>query len=117
MPFKITVPSLPPVEFSPNWRGHWSARSRAGHKAHDDIIALVKEQGWSGKALSGVTISVSWGVKDKRRRDTDHFAASTKPYIAALVLAGVLEDDSRFDVLFQFSWHEAGQSETVITVT
>jgi hypothetical protein len=29
----------------------------------------------------------------------------------------VLEDDSRFHVLFQFSWHEAGQSETVITVT
>ena len=117
MPFKITVPSLPPVEFSPNWRGHWSARSRAGNKAHDDIIALVKEQGWDGKALSGVTISVSWGVKDKRRRDTDNFAARTKPYIDALVLAGVLEDDSRFHVLFQFSWHEANQSEPVITVT
>ena len=117
MPFKITVPSLPPVEFSPNWRGHWSERSRAGNKAHDDIIALVKEQGWDGKALSGVTISVSWGVKDKRRRDTDNFAARTKPYIDALVLAGVLEADSRFHVLFQFSWHEAGQSETVLAVT
>ena len=57
------------------------------------------------------------GVKDKRRRDTDNFAARTKPYIDARVLAGVLEDDSRFHVLFQFSWHEAGQSETVITVT
>jgi len=117
VPFKITVPSLPPVEFSPNWRGHWSARSKAGNRAHDEVIALVKEQGWDGKALSGVTISVSWGVKDTRRRDTDNFAARTKPYIDALVLAGVLEDDSRFHVLFQFSWHEAGQSETVITVT
>jgi len=29
----------------------------------------------------------------------------------------VLEDDSRFHVLFQFGWHEAKQSETVITVT
>lgn len=117
MPFKITIPSLPPVEFSPNWRGHWRSRSKAGRQAHDDVIALVKEQGWDSTPLSGVTISVSWGVKDKRRRDTDNFAARTKPYIDALVKAGVLEDDSRFHVLFQFSWHEANQSETVITVT
>ena len=60
---------------------------------------------------------MSWGVKDKRRRDTDNFAARTKPYIDALVMAGVLEDDSRFHVLFQYRWHEAKQSETVITVT
>ena len=117
MSFTITVPSLPPEEFSPNWRGHWSARGRAGSQAHDDVIALVKEQGWDGHPLTGVTISVSWGVKDKRRRDTDNFAARTKPYIDALVIAGVLEDDSRFHVLFQFGWHEAKQSETVITVT
>ncbi len=117
MPFSITIPSLPPKEFSPNWRGHWSARGRAGRQAHDDVIALVKEQGWNGQPLTGVTISVSWGVKDKRRRDTDNFAARTKPYIDALVMAGVLEDDSRFHVLFQYGWHEAKKSETVITVT
>jgi len=33
------------------------------------------------------------------------------------VIAGVLVDDSRFHVLFQYKWHEAKQSETVITVT
>lgn len=81
------------------------------------MIALIKEQGWNSHPLTGVTICVSWGVKDKRRRDTDNFAARTKPYIDALVIAGVLEDDSRFHVLFQYRWHEAKQSETVITVT
>ena len=47
MQFSITIPSLPPKEFSPNWRGHWAVRGKAANAAYDEVIALVAEQGWN----------------------------------------------------------------------
>ena len=112
----ITVPTLPPKEWSPNARTHWAPKAKVAVEAHSDVIALVREQGWKGNPMDAARIEVSWGVKDKRRRDTDNFVGRTKPYIDGLVLAGVLVDDSRYNVTYEFSWHKADQSETVITV-
>ena len=113
----ITIGSLPPAEFSPNSRVHWRRRNEARLIAHDEIIALVAEQGWHGPAIDYAQVTVSWGVNDKRRRDTDNFVGRTKPYIDGLVHAGVLVDDSSRNVIYQFQWHEAKQKETIITVT
>ena len=113
---EITIPSLPPEEFSPNARIHWAVRGKAANQAYDDVIALVSEQGWNQDPIAGAHISVSWGVKDRRRRDTDNFVARTKPYIDGLIKAGVIADDSRFHVRYSFSWHNASAPETVITI-
>jgi Holliday junction resolvase RusA-like endonuclease len=113
----ITIGSLPPAEFSPNSRVHWARKHEARILAHDEVIALVAEQGWHGPAIDHAQVTVSWGVNDKRRRDTDNFVGRTKPYIDGLVHAGVLVDDSSRNVIYQFQWHEAKQKETIITVT
>ena len=112
----ITVPGLPPKEWSPNARTHWAPKAKVAVEAPSDVMALVKEQGWSGDPMDAARISVSWGVKDKRRRDTDNFVGRTKPFIDGLVLAKVLVDDSRYNVSYEFQWHKAEQEETVITV-
>ena len=113
----ITINSLPPAEFSPNSRVHWAKRDVARVLAHDLVISLVNAEGWQGPALDRAEVTVSWGVNDKRRRDTDNFVGRTKPYIGGLVHAGVLVDDSSRNVVYQFQWQEAKQKETIITVT
>ena len=113
----ITIGSLPPAEYSPNSRAHWTKKRKARVLAYDEVIALVNEQGWHGPAIDPAYVTVSWGVNDKRRRDTDNFVGRTKPYIDGLVHAGVLVDDSSRNVIYQFQWHEAKQKETIITVT
>ena len=113
----ITIGALPPAEFSPNSRVHWARKNEARLIAYDEVIALVKEQGWTDPPLDYAQVTVSWGVNDKRRRDTDNFVGRTTPYIDGLVHAGVLVDDSSRNVIYQFQWHEAKQKETIITVT
>ena len=116
MQFSITIPSLPPKEFSPNARVHWAVRGKAANAAYDMIIALVAEQGWNNFPLDVAHITVSWGVKDRVRRDTDNFVGRTKPYIDGLVKAQVIADDSRHHVMYTYKWHDAVSSETVITI-
>ena len=116
MQFSITIPSLPPKEFSPNARVHWAVRGKAANAAYDTIIALVAEQGWNNIPLNVAHITVSWGVKDRIRRDTDNFVGRTKPYIDGLVKAQVIADDSRHHVMYTYKWHDAVSSETVITI-
>jgi len=116
MQLSITIPSLPPKEFSPNARVHWAVRGKAANAAYDTIIALVAEQGWNNIPLDVAHITVSWGVKDRYRRDTDNFVGRTKPYIDGLVKAQVIADDSRHHVMYTYKWHDAVSSETVITI-
>ena len=116
MQLSITIPSLPPKEFSPNARVHWAVRGKAANAAYDTIIALVAEQGWNNIPLNVAHITVSWGVKDRIRRDTDNFVGRTKPYIDGLVKAQVIADDSRHHVMYTYKWHDAVSSETVITI-
>jgi len=116
MILSITIPRLPPAECSPNSRVHWRQKGEAVRIAKDEAIAAVKEQGWRGPPMQAALIQVSWGVKDKRKRDTDNFVARTKPFIDGIVQVGVLADDSRFHVRYQYGWHEAKQFETTITI-
>ena len=38
----ITVPGLPPKEWSPNARTHWAPKAKVAVEAHSDVMALVK---------------------------------------------------------------------------
>ena len=113
---EIVIPSLPPAEFSPNARVHWAVRGKAANQAYDEVIIALHQQGWNAPPIKAALISVSWGVKDRRKRDTDNFVARTKPYIDQLVKSGVLADDDRFHVRYQYGWHESKTPETVINI-
>ena len=93
-----------------------AVRGKAANAAYDTIIALVAEQGWNNIPLDVAHITISWGVKDRYRRDTDNFVGRTKPYIDGLVKAQVIADDSRHHVMYTYKWHDAVSSETVITI-
>ena len=114
--FSITIPRLPPAECSPNSRVHWREKGKAVAIAKDEAIAAVKAQEWSGPPVQAALIHVSWGVNDKRKRDTDNFVARTKPFMDGIVIAGVIADDSRFHVRYQYGWHESKTPETVINI-
>jgi Holliday junction resolvase RusA-like endonuclease len=75
-----------------NGRQHWAARNRAAQ--------ALKKAAWA-KALQAklprlerVAITVEYQPPDKRRRDPDNYAATGKPLIDGLVIAGILPDDN-----------------------
>jgi len=113
----IKLDSLPPVEFSPNSRVHWRTRHQAGIYAKNDVIALVLDQGWQGPALSGAVVTITWGLPTKRTVDWDNLVARSKPWLDALVDAGVLAGDSVRDYTPEYGWFQSpGKPVTIITV-
>jgi Holliday junction resolvase RusA-like endonuclease len=113
----FTLPYLPPVEFSGNYRGHWTARYKAGEKVKNDVIALIREQEWSGPPLGTAIVTVAWGLPDRRRRDWDNLFASTKPILDGLKAAGVIKDDSVRDISPVLIWYYSpGKPECRVTI-
>lgn len=93
--FTITLPGLPDPNLSPNSRVSWAVRYRATLVAKDEVVALVREQGWFRAPIQGkVVLKITWCPADRRRRDYDNLVGAMKPYIDALVVAGVLVDDN-----------------------
>ena len=113
----IALPYLPPKEFNPNSRVHWSQRYRAGQKVKDDVMALVLEQGWQGDALEKAKVKITWTFPDKRRRDLDNLLSATKPCLDSLVLAGVIQDDSMNHITLELAWQQGKKAETMIEVS
>ena len=114
---KITLSQLPPAEYSPNSRVNWHVRHKAGVEAKNDILALVLEQGWSGPALSGATVTITWGLPTKKVVDWDNLIARCKPYLDGLVDAGVLVGDSVRDYQPVYKWFDSpGKPITIIEV-
>lgn len=115
----IRIPSLPPKECSPNWRGHWAARNRAVGQAKDWVIALVLVVSpWWPKPIANPVVTVTWGMPDKRVRDYDNMVAMTKPYIDGLVAAGVIaKDDMRSVKITYQDTYSKGQPYTEMVVS
>ena len=90
----IELNGLPDKLLSPNSRAHWSKKLDAKNQAINDVIALVKEQGWNQKPLERAVIRIAWGMPDKRARDLDNLLSSCKAHLDGLVHAGVIVDDS-----------------------
>jgi hypothetical protein len=110
----IKLDCLPPREFSPNSRVHWRTRHRAGVQAKNDVIALVLEQGWQGPALCDAVVSIRWGLPTKRVVDWDNLVARSKPYLDALVDAGVLVGDSVRDYTPEYGWFQSPRKPVTI---
>lgn len=116
-PIRIELPYLPPREFSPNSRGHWSERARAGRRVKNDVYALLREQvSRLPMFYRNPLISVRWGLPDKRRRDHDNLVAMTKPIIDALVGVVVTDDDVR-TIQVHYEWFDSPRTpKTIVEV-
>ncbi len=111
---RIVLDALPPAELSPNSRLHWSKKQKVKHQITDDIIALVKEQGWSQKPLEHAVVRFSWGMPDQRRRDPDNLLSACKTHLDALGTAGVLADDSWKNIEIQIKCFDSPKKPLTI---
>lgn len=89
----ITLP-LPARELSPNWRGHWAAKSKRvkAYREHACAMALRPERAWMPAKKATSQLTFYW--PDKRRRDKDNSLASMKSVFDGIADAGVVADDS-----------------------
>lgn len=72
-----------------NQRMHWGRHSKLTKEIRSTVALLAR-----GRTITPpVTVSLVWTVTDKRRRDTDNPAPTTKACIDGCRDAGVFTDD------------------------
>lgn len=114
---RLVLP-LPPRELSPNARVHWIVRAKANRAAKEAVHALSLQQRPRGKPLARATVSVTFWVPDRRRRDKGNLIGAAKAYLDGLKDAGVIQDDAwQFieEVYPPVEYHK-GESKTIIEV-
>ncbi len=130
----ISLPTLPPVEYSANksrgrsWKAQYGA-SYGKRGARDQIMALVLEQGWKGQPLTTARVLVHFYLPDLRTRDHGMLVERCKPWLDALTVgfktkegwiagAGVILDDKLKCIGFPVYTYEyrSRQAGTIITV-
>jgi len=97
---RIEVTQLPPVSSSPNWRGFWPERHKAGKVYHDAVfyccVDARNRERFGGMPLPLFTkarLNLTFVFPEQRRRDRDNMLSSAKPGIDAIVDAGLLLND------------------------
>lgn len=87
----IEVPLLPPVECSPNWRGHFMARYRAGKQFKQDVFRCtidaknrLSQDELNRLPLQKAELNLLFVVAEWRVRDADNWLARFKPGLDAL---------------------------------
>lgn len=113
---RIELP-LPPKELSPNARVHWSVRARATREAIDQVFAAVLEQGGKPRSFDHATVTMTFVVPNKRRRDKQNLIGASKAYIDGLV-GTVIKDDNwqSIEEIYPPIVYEKGKSMTIIEV-
>ena len=90
----ITLPYLPPKEFSRNSREHWSTLHRVQDRTADDVFALLREAGWEqSEPWTKAEVTLTFVLPDRRTRDADNLITAAKPIMDALVTHQVIQDD------------------------
>lgn len=96
---RIEVTQLPPIEYSPNWRGHWTEKNRAGKIYHDAVFYCcvdARNRGFGGGMsfpLTKAVLNLTFVFSEHRRRDRDNLLAKFKPGLDGIVGSGLLLDD------------------------
>ncbi len=107
---------LPDPVLSPNARVHWQVRARATREAKEQVIAAVLSQKRQ-KLLDRATVTVTFVVGDRRRRDKGNLISSVKAYLDGLV-GLVISDDSwqHIEEVYPPIQYEKGKKMTIIEV-
>lgn len=114
--FRIVLNELPPREFSPNARLHWSVVRKVRERIADDIIALCREQDMTGMPYARAVVRFKVGIPDKRVRDLDNLIAACIPLLNAIKRI-VIKDDNLRSIKLEYSWFESPKDpKTVIEV-
>lgn len=97
---RIEVSQLPPVECSPNWRGHWVQRYQAGRIYGLAVFyCCVDYKNRLGDAFTPIQVArldLTLVYPVERVRDRDNLIAMFKPGLDAVVRAGLIAgDDSK----------------------
>lgn len=104
----------PPAELSPNARVHWRTLAKARMQYKHDCYWTVRSQRFPHLVPPAVA-EVTFVVTDKRRRDTDNHMAMLKPAFDALVMTGVLEDDSHDKLrILEPKWERGPEKKVVV---
>lgn len=96
---RIEVPFLPPVEYSPNWRGFWLEKHKAGKVYQDAVFYCcvdARNKGYD-KGLSfpfaKAKLKLTFVFPEHRLRDQDNLLARFKPGLDGIVDSGLIPDD------------------------
>lgn len=98
---RIEIDALPPEEYSPNWRGHWADRSRAGRLYQQLVFyslvsacnLAIRQQGmWV--PFQRAILDLTFIFPEYRERDEDNMRSRMKPGQDALVQAGFIQTDT-----------------------
>ena len=116
MTFRLELDHLPDPRLSPNARLHYMLLYKAKREAKEEAFAIAKKVGGPDKPYHRVHITITYVSKDKRRRDMDNLLASTKPAIDGIVAAGVIEDDSVFNVSYSLYYEVGDKAKTIIEI-
>ena len=96
---RIEVTQLPPVTSSPNWRGFWPERHKAGKVYHTAVFYCcvdARNRGYrEGMSFpfTKARLNLTFVFAEHRRRDRDNLLARFKPGLDAIVGAELLLDD------------------------
>jgi len=95
---RIEVSQLPPVECSPNWRGHWAQRYQAGELYKSAVYYSCVDA--RNRALAKgrlvfirARLNLTFIFPQRRRRDKDNLIARFKPGLDGIVDSGLVVDD------------------------
>jgi len=97
---RIEVSQLPPIEYSPNWRGHWAQRYQAGieygNAVYYECVDARNREMSSGnwEPFKRARLNLTFVFPYRRRWDEDNLRARFKPGQDALVHAGIVEGDT-----------------------
>lgn len=94
---RIEVPFLPSVEYSPNWRGFWAEKYKAGKVYQDAVFYCCVDARNKGYRLSfpfaKAKLKLTFVFPEHRLRDQDNLLARFKPGLDAIVDSGLILDD------------------------
>lgn len=87
----VTLP-WPLKELSPNFRGHWSAISKAKASYRKACCVLALEAGFRQAFIKPVSVHLHFVPPDRRSRDWDNLIASMKAGLDGLADAMGVDD-------------------------
>ena len=116
----ITIPGLPPAQYSGNARVHWTERRNARDSYYGLVLETIAQANGgvvpSFTPLDKCVVTVTFSL-DHRRRDWDNLVSRTKPLWDALVNLHMIRDDS-IDCITEFVLrYRYGTLQTEVLIT